>query len=102
MGSNSVSVTSLPSYDNIASAATNPQVLISLTIFIIIIYLIVTGLGALSGDSSGTSEKQSSLVFLEVLIWAVFLFLLFINGAIYFFGFDIKAALNSVNESVPP
>ena len=96
MGSNNdVSVTSIPNYDYIANAATNPQVLISLTVFIIIIYLIVTGLGALGGDSAGTSEKQSSLVFLEVLLWAVFLFLLFVNGAVYFFGFDIKAALNS-------
>ena len=39
MGSNSVSVTSLPSYDNIANAATNPQVLITLTIFINIMFI---------------------------------------------------------------
>lgn len=95
MGSdNSVSLSS-PSYDYIAKSATNPQVLITLTVIIIIIYLIVTALGALGGDATSTSEKQSNLVFLEVFLWAIFLFLIFVNGAVYFFGFDITAGLKS-------
>ena len=39
MGSYNVSVTSLPDYDYISKAATNPQVLITLTIVIVIIYV---------------------------------------------------------------
>ena len=79
MGSYNVSVTSLPDYDYISKAATDPQVLITLTIVIVIIYLMVAALGGLGGSSSETSEKMSSLIFLEVFLWAVFLFLLFIN-----------------------
>ena len=98
MGSYNVSVTSLPDYDYISKAATDPQVLITLTIVIVIIYLMVAALGGLGGSSSETSEKMSSLIFLEVFLWAVFLFLLFINGAVYFFGFDISASLNSLTD----
>ena len=98
MGSYDVSVTSLPTYEYISNIATNPQVLISLTIIIIVLYLITSVLGGLGGsESSSGQDKASSLVFLEVFLWAIFLFLLFINGAVYFFGFDIKTSLNAIN-----
>lgn len=97
MGSYDVSVTSGPNYDYIAESATNPKVLITLTVLIMILFLIISALGFLGGNSSSEmSDKTGSLVLLEVIMWAIFIFLLFINGAVYFFGFDITTSLKSI------
>lgn len=96
MGSYDVSVTSLPTYDYISDMATNPQVLITLTVLILILYLAFAVLGSLGGQD--TEDKKGGMVFLEVFIWAVFLFLLFVNGAVYFFGFDITTSLKSLSD----
>ena len=69
MESYDVSVTSLPTYEYISKIASNPQIMLSLTIIIIVLYLVSSVLGGLGGsDSSSGQDKASSLVFLEVFL----------------------------------
>ena len=79
----------------------NLTVLAIISVVLILYYLIFASLGVSGGDN-GTNEKVGkSVVFLEILIWGVFIVLLLLNGMQYFFNINIIATLKNLFSSVP-
>ena len=95
------SITGVPYSTNyLNDAATNPMVIIVLAIVIIGYYALFAGLGVAKGQSSG-SEAGSGIVFLEVLLWGVFILLVLMNGMQYIFNTDITASIKNIFSGEP-
>lgn len=103
-------------YDNINNTLTqsNPIILVSLTVIIIFYYLIFNYLGvgatSLMGDGNpnivnamgdGGIKTGYGFTLIEILLWALFIFLILINGLQYFFELDIKASIKNIFSPVP-
>lgn len=103
-------------YDNINNTLTqsNPIILVSLTVIIIFYYLIFSYLGvgatSLMGDGNpnignamgdGGIKTGYGFTLIEILLWALFIFLILINGLQYFFELDIKASIKNIFSPVP-
>ena len=72
-------------YNIVNNFGTNPFVLVVLIAIILIYYILFSFLGSsTSGDTS-----SGSFVFLEALLWGLFILLIFVNGLSYFFGVNI-------------
>jgi len=105
------SVTGIPysSYDYINNIGTNPIVLIILSIVIILYYILFASLGKYTGSSgvgytpSGISGngKSEGTVFLEILLWSVFIALVLLNSMTYFFDVNIVATIKNIFSDVP-
>jgi len=84
-------------------AGANPLVLIIFTIVIISYYFLFSYLG-ISGSSPATQAvgtKSAGITFIEIIMWALFIFLILINGIQYFFNIDIKAGIKNLFTPVP-
>lgn len=68
-----------------------PMLLIAIIAVIIIYYYLFSSLGN-NADSSSSSIK----VFIESLLWFIFVILLLLNGILYIFGIDVLKTLNGV------
>ena len=91
-------------YDGMNSrlSGSNPVVLIVITILIIFYYIVFNSLGVSTPDITGVGEKtMESLTATEVFFWAIFIFLILINGLQYFFNVDIQAAIKNIFSPVP-
>lgn len=103
-------------YDSINNTLTqsNPIILVSLTVIIIFYYLIFNYLGvgatSLMGDGNpnignamgdGGIKTGYGFTLIEILLWALFIFLILINGLQYFFELDIKASIKNIFSPVP-
>ena len=80
-------VSNMPTnYDYMNSIGTNPWSLIFLSAVILVYYLIFATLGG--GDhlveTKVVNPPVKSFIFLEVIIWGVFIALLLLNGLQYF------------------
>jgi hypothetical protein len=102
------SVTGIPysSYDQMNNLGTNPVVLIILSIVIVLYYVLFASLGKSSsgtsnGETSGTSPKSGGIIFLEILLWSVFIALVLLNGMTYFFDINIVAGIKNIFSGVP-
>ena len=97
------SITNVPYTTNyINETVANPMVLIVLTIVIIAYYTLFSTLGA--GKSSPSTSSGSSgdgMVFLEVLLWGVFVLLVLMNGMTYIFNTDITASIKNLFSGEP-
>lgn len=74
-----------PTYFN--EIATNPYSLTVVTIIIIIFYSLILSLG----DST-----NKGFIFIEVLLWGIFIMLIVINGMIYIFDIDIISSIKNI------
>ena len=96
-------VSNMPTnYDYMNSIGTNPWSLIFLSAVILIYYLIFATLGG--GGQGGNEASQSpvkSFIFLEVIIWGVFIALLLLNGLQYFFDIDVTASIKNYFSPQP-
>lgn len=82
----------------------NPIILITLTLIIVLYYFVFSNLGVSSNNSyisSGGETGKSGLGGIEILLWALFIFLLLINGLQYFFQIDIKTAIKNIFTPEP-
>ena len=79
--------------------ALNPIVLLVITVVIILYYGLFSSLGGTSTtpETSGSSDG----VFLEVLLWGVFISLALLNGMSYFFNVDITATIKDIFTATP-
>ena len=75
----------------------NPFVIVVLAVIIGIYYLIF----ALLGNSSGNSNNGSSIVFVEALLWGVFIILILVNGITYFFNIDVSSSIENIFSDTP-
>ncbi len=98
------SITGVPYTTNyLNDVATNPMVIIVLTVVIIAYYALFAGLGMANGKSAGDVAMSAgkSIVFLEVLLWGVFVLLVLMNGMTYIFSTDITASIKNLFSAQP-
>ena len=98
------SITGVPYTTNyLNDVATNPMVIIVLTVVIIAYYALFAGLGMANGKSVGDVAMSAgkSIVFLEVLLWGVFVLLVLMNGMTYIFNTDITASIKNLFSAQP-
>lgn len=95
------SIMGIPSntFDQFNNYGKNPVVLMSLFVIIILYYIFFFSLGAKVEER--TTTKDSYMVFLEVLLWGVFLTLLLLNGMQYFFNVNVTAEIKNLFTDQP-
>ena len=78
----------------------NPIILITITAVIILYYFIFNYLGVNVGSNTNlpgsNGQNGSGVGILEILLWALFGFLLIVNGIQYAFGINITTAIKNV------
>ena len=94
----------------------NPSIIIIIVIIIILYYVLFASLGSDSGSSfmsasaadtmtstssSDSTSSGSGLVFIEVLLWGVFILLVLLNGMAYIFNINIIASIKHLFSSEP-
>ena len=86
-------------FNGINNMGSNPFVLVVL-VFIILIYYI---LFAFLGKSNDGEENTASggFIFIEALLWGLFIVLIFINGLSYFFNINIVTELKNIFSDEP-
>ena len=96
-------VSNMPTnYDYMNSIGTNPWSLIFLSAVILVYYLIFATLGGgAQGGNEGVQSSVKSFIFLEVIIWGVFIALLLLNGLQYFFDIDVTASIKNYFSPQP-
>lgn len=82
---------------------TNPIVLLVITVIIIAYYALFATLGVAKGQSASDATMQAgkSIVFMEILLWGVFVLLVLINGMTYIFNIDITASIKNLFSATP-
>lgn len=101
------SVTGIPylsdSYGNVnGMTMANPVILIVVVVILICYYALFASLG--SGTTTTTtvsSSASSETMFIEILLWSVFVILILLNGMAYFFNFDITAGIKNIFSAEP-
>ena len=83
-------------------SGSNPVVLIVITILIIFYYIVFNSLGVSASDVTNVvGQSSETLSATEVFFWAIFIFLILINGLQYFFNVDIQAAIKNIFSPIP-
>ena len=91
-------------YDGINSKlhGNNPMILIVVTVLIIFYYLVFSSLGISNQNIKVVDQRTvESLTATEIFFWAIFIFLVLINGLQYFFKVDIQAAIRNIFSPTP-
>lgn len=109
MNVNLNSVTGIPHLNSPLDFGINQTVLIVLVAVIIGFYVLFASLGSSKSPStsieypgsSGTSSPSKSKSSLEILIWAVFIVLILLNGMMYFFNIDITTSIKNLFGKKP-
>ena len=106
MSVNINSTTGIP-YSMMNDLSINPIVIAVVVIIIILYYVLFaslgstgTGAGTMSGTMSGT-DTGKGIVFIEVLLWGVFILLVLLNGMAYIFNINIIASIKNLFSSTP-
>ena len=93
---------SMNSMNGIFNYGINPIVMTVIIIIIILYYLLFASLGTSStSTSTSTGSGSGGLVFIEVLLWGVFILLILLNGMAYIFNINIIASINNLFTSSP-
>ena len=99
---NAINITGTQTTDYLYALFTNPSLLIILSVIILVFYLLFASLGNSNNNTVVESDQsKSGLAFIELLLWATFFLLVFINSAVYFFEFDISASVNNLFKNEP-
>tara|TARA_B110000483_G_C18194250_1_gene542282 strand:- start:1190 stop:2026 length:837 start_codon:yes stop_codon:yes gene_type:complete len=86
-------------FETINNFGSNPFVLVVLIFIILIYYVIFAFLGNTSSDSE--NFPSGGFIFIEAILWALFILLVFINGLSYFFSINLVTELNNVFSKTP-
>lgn len=87
-------------FNNINNFASNPFVLIVLVFIILVYYILFAFLGG-GSNSSESSAPSGGFVFIEALLWGIFILLIFINGISYFYGVNIITDFKDIFSEEP-
>lgn len=85
-------------FDNINNFASNPFILVVLIGIILVYYLLFAFLGSFGSDGSSSS---GGVIFVEALLWGLFILLIFVNGISYFYGVNVITELRSILNGEP-
>lgn len=86
------------SFDLMNDIGTNPIVIIVLVVIIGIYYLFFALLG---NKTSNGNSGGSGVIFVEALLWGVFIVLILLNGVSYFFNIDVSSSINNIFSDTP-
>jgi hypothetical protein len=86
-------------FDTINSFGSNPFVLVVLVFIILIYYVIFAFLGNSTPDSD--NFPKGGFIFLEAILWALLILLVFMNGLAYFFNINVVTELKDVFNEKP-
>ena len=86
-------------FDKLNNFGSNPFVLVVLVFIILIYYVIFAFLGNSTPDSENFSK--GGFIFLEAILWALLILLVFMNGLAYFFNINIVTELKNVFAQKP-
>jgi len=98
------SVTGVPySYSYLNNFAANPTVIIVITVVIIGYYVLFAYLGVAKGAPIGEAAATAGkgIIYMEVLLWGVFILLLLLNGMSYIFNMDVTASIKNLFSQTP-
>tara|TARA_Y100000389_G_scaffold202990_1_gene250013 strand:+ start:2702 stop:3559 length:858 start_codon:yes stop_codon:yes gene_type:complete len=85
-------------FNNLNNIGSNPIILVILICIIVVYYIVFAFLG------KGNSESSSSnigFIFIEALLWGVFIILILVNGLIYFFDLNIITEIKNIFGNKP-
>lgn len=83
-------------------SGSNPAILIVITVLVIFYYIVFSSLGVSTQNVAPVNQTTiGSLTATEVFFWAIFIFLVMINGLQYFFNLDIQAAIKNIFSPTP-
>ena len=97
-------VTGVPTVpDYLTNMAVNPTVLIVIAVVIVLYYVLFASLGASTPQpgTEGVSGSSGGVIFLEVLLWGVFVVLVILNGMSYMFNIDVTASIKNLFSKSP-
>ena len=83
--------------NNVSEFGSNPMILIILIAVLIIYYIIFAFLG--KGDSEYSSN--GGFIFIEALLWGLFIILILVNGLVYFFDINIITEIKNLFSNEP-
>ena len=97
------SFTGIPTdtYEYLNDFSVNPVVLVVISIVLILYYVLFASLGVATGNTEGIQETGKSVIFLEILLWSVFILLLLLNGIYYFFDINVVASIKNLFTATP-
>ena len=100
------SITGIPyssdSFGNVNGLVANPMIIIVVVVIIICYYAFFASLGSTSSAPiSSTASSSSETLFIEILLWSVFIILILLNGMAYLFNFDITAGIKNIFSGEP-
>jgi hypothetical protein len=97
------SFTGIPkdTYNYLNDFSVNPVVLVVISIVLILYYVLFASLGVATGNTQGIQEAGKSVIFLEILLWSVFIVLLLLNGIYYFFEINVVASIKNLFTATP-
>jgi hypothetical protein len=98
---NSITGIETDTYQFFNDFAVNPVVLVIVSIVLILYYLLFASLGGASGNNVNIQESGKSILFLEILLWSVFVVLLLLNGIYYFFDINVVASIKNLFSRTP-
>ena len=79
----------------------NPFILVTFTLIIVFYYVVFKYLGAGAPAPMMPVAETGGIKIIEVIMWALFIFLVLINGLQYFFSLDIKASIKNIFAPTP-
>ena len=79
----------------------NPFILVTFTLIIVFYYVVFKYLGAGTPTTTMPTVETGGIKAIEVVMWALFIFLVLINGLQYFFALDIKASIKNLFAPTP-
>lgn len=97
------SFTGIPkdTYNFLNDFSVNPAVLVVISIVLVLYYFLFASLGVGSENTDGVQETGKSVIFLEIMLWAVFIVLLLLNGIYYFFDINVVASIKNLFSATP-
>ena len=81
--------------DNIYKKSKNPLVF-AILVTIVIIYVVIFNYLGISHTPSNSNKLGMSSYGIELVLWAVFIFLIFVNALQYFFEIDFRASIKNM------
>lgn len=85
-------------YDYFNNFSANPIILIIIFVILILYYLLFSSLGT---NNSGDDNKSISSVFLEIILWSIFVTLILLNGIYFLFDINVIASLKNLFTGIP-
>tara|TARA_B110001452_G_C15235409_1_gene427753 strand:- start:2733 stop:3557 length:825 start_codon:yes stop_codon:yes gene_type:complete len=90
-------------YNNLNNHGTNPFVLVALIFIIILYYILFAFLGksGFNDDDDDDVIPKGGFIFIEALLWGLFIILIFVNGLSYFFNINVVTELKNIFSDEP-